>query len=61
MRRESITHEELMSQLREFGIDDVAEVETAMLEGDGRLSVIRRTGSTAECREPHRHRRRPEQ
>ena len=47
MRRESITREEIMSQLREVGINDVAVVKTAMLEGDGRRSVIRRTGAAA--------------
>lgn len=42
MRRELITRGELMSQLREQGIEDLGEVGTACLEGDGRISVIRR-------------------
>ena len=42
MRRELITEEELMSQLRQQGVDDVAEVEQACLEGDGRISVIKK-------------------
>ena len=35
MRRASITAEELPSQLRQFGIDDVEEIEMAMLEDKG--------------------------
>ena len=44
MRREMITHAELMSQLRLQGIDDPALVRLASLEGDGSISVIRRDG-----------------
>ncbi len=40
LRRELITHEELMSQLREQGVDDPARVKRAYMEGDGRISVI---------------------
>lgn len=40
MRQELITKEELMSQLREQGIDDVARVKCAHIEGDGHLSVV---------------------
>lgn len=40
MRREMLTDEELMSQLREHGVDDLAEVKKAYIEGDGRMSVI---------------------
>jgi uncharacterized membrane protein YcaP (DUF421 family) len=43
LRVEMIGHEELMSQLREEGIDDVKQVKVARLEGDGRLSVIKRS------------------
>ena len=41
MREELITSEELMSQLREHGVEHVSEVKTACLEGDGQLSVIK--------------------
>jgi len=41
MHREFITTEELLSQLRQQGIEDVAEVKSAFLEGDGRMSVLR--------------------
>ena len=40
MRREFITREELMSKLRENGIENLAEVKKAYLETDGELSVI---------------------
>ena len=42
MRREMISEEELMGQLREQEIEDLAEVRTARIEGDGRLSVLKR-------------------
>jgi uncharacterized membrane protein YcaP (DUF421 family) len=41
MRSELITMEELMAQLREQGIDDLAQVKKAYMEGDGKLSVIK--------------------
>ncbi|MBX6316176.1 MAG: DUF421 domain-containing protein [Isosphaeraceae bacterium] len=40
MRLELITEEELMSMLRQQGIEDLNEVKSACMEGDGRLSVI---------------------
>jgi uncharacterized membrane protein YcaP (DUF421 family) len=40
MRRELVTEEELMSQLREQGIHELATVRLAYMEGDGRISVI---------------------
>jgi uncharacterized membrane protein YcaP (DUF421 family) len=43
LRAEMLGHDELMSQLREEGIEDVSQVKTARLEGDGRLSVIKRS------------------
>jgi uncharacterized membrane protein YcaP (DUF421 family) len=42
MRRESLTREELFTQLREQGLEDVEEVKLAQMEGDGRVSVIER-------------------
>lgn len=41
LERELITEEELMSQLRLQGIDDVAKVKLACLESSGDFSVIR--------------------
>lgn len=42
MRTESISEDELMSQLRQAGVDDIAKVKVAHIEGDGRISVIKR-------------------
>lgn len=42
MRREYLTEEELTDHLRLEGIDDVAEVKAAYVEGDGKISVIAR-------------------
>ena len=41
MRREYITMQELQEKLREQGIENLAEVKAAYLEGDGQISVIR--------------------
>jgi uncharacterized membrane protein YcaP (DUF421 family) len=40
MRRELITREELMSQLREQGIESVEQVREAFVEGDGQISIV---------------------
>src|SRR5215208_1378552 len=42
MRRETITQEELNSQLRQQGIKSCDEVREAFIEGDGRISIIKR-------------------
>lgn len=49
MRKEMITNDELMSQLREAGVETVADVKLAQLESDGRISVVRadKTPTTA--------------
>ena len=44
MRRELITEDELMSQLRLQGVSDASQVAFAAMEGDGQISVIRRDG-----------------
>lgn len=44
MRKEMITSEELSSQMREQGIEDVAEVKVAYLESDGHFSFIKKDG-----------------
>jgi len=41
LREELMTEEELMTQLRLYGADDLAEVKAAYLEGNGEVSVIR--------------------
>jgi uncharacterized membrane protein YcaP (DUF421 family) len=40
VRQELITEDELLSKLREQGIEDISEVKKAYMEGDGRISVI---------------------
>ena len=47
MRRELITMDELMSQLREAGVESPEEVKAAYMEGDGEISVIRRAAEAA--------------
>jgi uncharacterized membrane protein YcaP (DUF421 family) len=42
MAKELITEDELMSQLRLQGVDDLSQVVSANMEGDGRISVIER-------------------
>ena len=41
LRREFITMEELKEKLREQGVENLADVKAAYLEGDGQISVIR--------------------
>ena len=43
LRKEMITEDELKSQLREHSVDNFEEIRLATLEGDGRLSVLKRT------------------
>jgi len=42
LRQEMITIEELLGQLREQGVEKVEEVKKCYLEGDGRISVIKK-------------------
>ena len=42
MRQELITEDELMSQLREQGLDDPAKVKKAYMESDGQFSVVQK-------------------
>ena len=45
MQRQFVTHNQLMSILREHGIDTVSEVKAAYIEGSGHTSVIPMQGS----------------
>ena len=45
LAREQITEEELMSELRQQGLESTEEVRLAFIEGDGRFSVLRRRGA----------------
>ena len=47
MRKELVTEEELMSQIRLQGVDDLSRVREACMEGDGRISVITRDDQPA--------------
>lgn len=47
MRLELISEEELRARLREHGVEKLAEVEKAMIEPDGQITVIRRRASDA--------------
>jgi uncharacterized membrane protein YcaP (DUF421 family) len=42
MRRELITHDELMAHLREQGVESPGDVKSAQIEEDGTISVIKR-------------------
>ena len=42
MRAEMITRDELMSHLREHGVEDPSEVKAAFIESDGKISIVRR-------------------
>lgn len=52
MRRELITEEELMNQVRLQGVDDLAQVKGAYMEGDGRISVIKQDSPTGNAPPP---------
>ena len=41
LRKELLTREDLLEQLREQGVEDVSEVKRCTLEADGRLGLIR--------------------
>jgi uncharacterized membrane protein YcaP (DUF421 family) len=48
MRRELVTEDELLSQLRLHGERDLAEVDAAFIESDGRISFLTRRGDAQE-------------
>ena|SRR5436190_1198739 len=50
LAREHITEEEVLSQLRQHGLDSAAPVAVARLEGDGRMSVILKGGTPLQAR-----------
>jgi uncharacterized membrane protein YcaP (DUF421 family) len=53
MRRELITLDEVLAQLRLRGIEDISEVKRAYIEPNGMISVIRRDRREVETPEPH--------
>jgi uncharacterized membrane protein YcaP (DUF421 family) len=42
MRREFLTKEELISELRQQGIDDIAQVKRAVIDPDGRVTAVKK-------------------
>jgi uncharacterized membrane protein YcaP (DUF421 family) len=42
MRKELVTEDELMAQVREKGLDDCRDVKAAYMEADGTISIIRK-------------------
>ena len=54
MRKEMITKEELLEQLRLQGVEDVSEVKKAYLEANGSVSVIKKTPDD-DVKKPKRH------
>ncbi len=40
MRQEFITEDELMSKLRQQGIEDLSQAAKVYMEGDGQISVV---------------------
>jgi uncharacterized membrane protein YcaP (DUF421 family) len=47
MRKELITEEEILSNIRKQGIEEIARVKEAYMEGDGQISVIADQASEA--------------
>ena len=54
MRQEMVSVEELKSLLREQGVEEITEVKTCFLEGDGRISVIKYEKDAEEQRRSRR-------
>lgn len=48
MQREMITVEELMSQVRQHGLQDIADIKLACIEGDGKISIIKHSSDERE-------------
>lgn len=46
LRRELMSEEDLMSKLREHGVEDLQDVRAAYMEHDGSVSVIKRKGAS---------------
>lgn len=44
LRKEMITNEELMAALREQGVEQLEQVKLAMMESDGKISVVKKSG-----------------
>jgi len=49
MRRQKVTVEEVMSQVRQHGLQELSEVRVAYIEGDGHFSVVPRHRRSAQA------------
>lgn len=56
MRRELVTTEELMGQLRQQGIDELGRVKRAYMESDGQFSFVVSSGEARTRRPPRKQR-----
>ena len=59
MRREGLDDDTLQAALREHGVADVKDVEMAVLEVDGSISVVPGGQETKRVRHPMKYMRRP--
>src|SRR4051794_12837214 len=50
LRREGVTREEVMQALREHGVDSLEDVQMAVLEVDGTISVVPASAETTRTR-----------
>jgi uncharacterized membrane protein YcaP (DUF421 family) len=57
LQAESITEEELERVIREHGIESVREVKTAIMEADGTISIIPKSGGEEHRIDAFKHRR----
>lgn len=52
MRRELVTEEDLTTQIRRHGLEDISQVKAARVEGDGHISIITNGKGGATSHEP---------
>lgn len=52
MKRDMVSEDEVMSQLRQHGLDSPADVAKAYIEGDGNFSVLRRGKRPVQTTQP---------
>ena len=54
LRKELLTEEDVMAELRQHGLEDLSKVKAAFLEFDGRMSIIPRKDEDADQKEERR-------
>jgi uncharacterized membrane protein YcaP (DUF421 family) len=57
LRREGVDRDEVETAMREHGVEDIKEVELAMLEPDGSISIVPKGSITSTKRRVRFHRR----